>query len=504
MAIQDTATLLKQSQAMLDQTKKEGTTSFKGSSYDTFGSADLNPPGKFTPAPVPPATGAAGMQAEIGSNVDYAAQQSEKASAAQANMETARANVSELIASLRGKTGLTAEAYGKKGGVDDIQVELNDINQQIRAEQNALNRRREEIEKNRQGMFGGAMEQEVRNLERESLRKQADLYVIQQGIQGRYDSAKAIADRAVSAYLEEQDILLKQYQFDYEQNKDLFTKAEQREFETIQDERRRAYDREKEDRINVYNLGIALGKNGVSTSIIQGVLKEDDPITALAKYGSYLYEPPKSTESTFGGLTKDQRSALNQIQDNARQDQNIKDFPAIRASYETARSASQDKTGAGDIVLMRMVAKITDPTTGVREEEFRTFEGAQSTLARYGIQLTKQMWKGDRLTDEGRKSLFGQVESIYGQRKAAYDNSYQFYNNQATGWGLDEGSVMPYYAAPVETTKKLTQAEINAYRQDMQPDEVLVRDKETGDIGAVKMVEFTRDKYELIQEAYGI
>lgn len=288
MAIQDTATLLKQSQAMLDQTKKEGTTSFKGSSYDTFGSADLNPPGKFKASPVPPATGAAGMQAEIGSNVDYATQQSEKASAARANMETARANVSELIASLRGKTGLTAETYGKKGGVDDIQVELNDINQQIRAEQNALNRRREEIEKNRQGMFGGAMEQEIRNLERESLRKQADLYVIQQGIQGRYDSAKAIADRAVSAYLEEQDILLKQYQFDYEQNKDLFTKAEQREFETLQEERRYAMDAKKETMKTINDLALAALKAGAPTSVASAIQGATSIGEAIKLSGGYF------------------------------------------------------------------------------------------------------------------------------------------------------------------------------------------------------------------------
>lgn len=164
---------------------------------------------------------------------------------------------------------------------------------------------------------------------------------------------------------------------------------------------------------------------------------------------SWIVEP---TQQTLGGLSKDQRTYLNQIQDNARQDQNIKDFPAIRASFETARSAVAKRSGAGDIVLMRMLAKITDPTTGVREEEFRTFAGAQSTLSQYGIKLTKQMWSGDRLTDGGRLSLYQQVKDIYNQRLGAYENSYDFFDNQAVSGGLPSGAVMPSYVAPDQKT----------------------------------------------------
>jgi LysM repeat protein/Txe/YoeB family toxin of Txe-Axe toxin-antitoxin module len=168
--------------------------------------------------------------------------------------------------------------------------------------------------------------------------------------------------------------------------------------------------------------------------------------------GEWIIEP--TNNATLGGLTKDQRTYLNQIQDNARQDANIKDFPAIRASFETARSAVQKRNGPGDIVLMRMLAKITDPTTGVREEEFQTFAGAQSTLGRYGIQLTKQMWAGDRLSDAGRLALYQQVKDIYNQRLSAYENSYNFFNGQAVDAGLPSGSVMPTYIAPSKATSQ--------------------------------------------------
>lgn len=155
-----------------------------------------------------------------------------------------------------------------------------------------------------------------------------------------------------------------------------------------------------------------------------------------------------SGTSSTGKLTSDQLKTQNQIADNARQDKNISQFPDVRASYETARSAAEDASGTSDVVLMRMLAKISDPTTGVREEEFQTFGNAQGILKQYGISLTKQMWTGERLNDYGRQQLLQQAQDIYDQRESAYNNSYDFYNNQAVNQGLPDGSVMPYYVAP--------------------------------------------------------
>ena len=149
-----------------------------------------------------------------------------------------------------------------------------------------------------------------------------------------------------------------------------------------------------------------------------------------------------------GGLSKDQFNRLNTIADNARQDTNIKDFPAVRASYETARGARQSQNSAGDIVLMRMLAKITDPTTGVREEEYKTFKDAAGTLPRYGVQLTKQMVGKGQLTEAGRNSLLLEVGKIYKQRESAYNNSVKTYGTLAKKNGGEIEDVMPVYLAP--------------------------------------------------------
>ncbi len=147
---------------------------------------------------------------------------------------------------------------------------------------------------------------------------------------------------------------------------------------------------------------------------------------------------------------------MRQYPNPARQDPNIKEFAPIRASFETARSAALKKNGAGDIVLMRMIAKITDPTTGVKEEEFRTFESAQSTLSKFGISLTTKMWSGDRLSDSGRLQLYQQAKDIYQQRLAAYQSVVDFFDKQATDAGLPSGLVTPVYTAPSSNTTKDT------------------------------------------------
>lgn len=154
-----------------------------------------------------------------------------------------------------------------------------------------------------------------------------------------------------------------------------------------------------------------------------------------------------------GGLTTNQFNRLNTISDNARLDPNVKDFAAIRAGYETARGAAQAKDSLGDIIMMRMVAKITDPSTGVREEEYRTFTGAIGTLPGYGIALTKNMIGKGKLTDSGRAALLAEINKIYGQRKNAYQNSVDAYKKQAEKAGGTAEDILPVYIAPDDQEK---------------------------------------------------
>lgn len=198
-----------------------------------------------------PATESAGALASFeGMTEDFNKNLKDRATTLQGSESQSFEDYFKALASAEGETTLTDKAY--KQTVDPLEAELLDINDQMRQEQMSLRRRLERLDENPQGMFGGALEAEKSRIERESLKKQADLAVIQMARQGKYDSAKAIADRAVSAALEGQKNRITALQVNYERYKDLFTTAEQRAFESAQADRNRELDMEAQKEMMRY------------------------------------------------------------------------------------------------------------------------------------------------------------------------------------------------------------------------------------------------------------
>jgi hypothetical protein len=145
------------------------------------------------------------------------------------------------------------------------------------------------------------------------------------------------------------------------------------------------------------------------------------------------------------GAGRREVAVMNTILDNARQDPDIKDFVTIRDAHGVAKQASGQGDSEGDIILMRMVAKMTDPTTGVREEEFRTFRGAQGSLSRLGVKLTTDMVGQGQLTPIGRARLKNTAEGIYQRKLKRHKQAKSFYQKQAKAAGLDpEGVIRDY------------------------------------------------------------
>lgn len=143
-----------------------------------------------------------------------------------------------------GETALTSEAYDKSG-VDSLDRELKDLNAQLMGEQEGLRRTVEDLQNNAEGLTRSGVAGKIDEARRKSLRTQADLAVVQMAKQGQFDSAKTIADRAVAAIMEKQKQRNELLKFVYEENKEQFTKAEQREFDTNQNERDRKLENEE-------------------------------------------------------------------------------------------------------------------------------------------------------------------------------------------------------------------------------------------------------------------
>lgn len=188
-----------------------------------------------------PSTQAAGALGAIASNTDAFTQNLQDTAAKQ---EKASSDSLQMylkgVLETPGVSQLTSEAYGST--VDPAQADLKNINQQIVAEQNSLNHQLIALDKNPQGLFGGALDQQKQQLQTESLRRQADLSVVQLAKQGQYDSAKQIADRAIAARLEQNKNLTDALKLNFESNKDLFTAAESRAFQSQLADRAKATD----------------------------------------------------------------------------------------------------------------------------------------------------------------------------------------------------------------------------------------------------------------------
>lgn len=201
------------------------------------------------------------------------------------------------------QTGLEDKEYSKEGGVDTIQTELDDINNQILQEQQSLRRRLETIDEKGGGLQSGASA-ERDNLRRESLKTQADLSVIQMGVQGRFDSAKTIADRAVTAQMEQAQRKIDVLQLTYDRNKSLFDTSEQRAFESAQADRQNALDAEKETKTQINNLAIEALKAGATPTVAKQIMGSKTFGEALGLGGSYLMpkaDAPKApTLQDFG------------------------------------------------------------------------------------------------------------------------------------------------------------------------------------------------------------
>lgn len=239
----------------------------------TLTSSMLQTPAKaFQTTPAAPATQADGMIGYLGAlGTQKAGEYQQQADLAAKQKDDTGSQIMSLL-NEPGKQQLTDKAYSTNG-VDTAQADLKDINNQILAEQVSTQHQIDALlRSNPQGMSTDAINSKINDIKRDSLSRQADLSIIQLSKQGKFDSAKAIADRAVNAMTEQQKNKLDALQFMYTQNKDLFDKADQRAFETSQKTRQDQIDVTKQQYMAKFNQTIQQ-----ETLAYQQQLKQQDP-----------------------------------------------------------------------------------------------------------------------------------------------------------------------------------------------------------------------------------
>lgn len=222
-------------------------------------SSTMQPPAQpfQTQAPAP-ATGTDNLLGYIGAlhaqNQTDAATQQQRADQYALKGNDFNQQISDLLNS-PGQAQNTNTAYQQQG-VDQAQSDLRGTNNQIVAEQHALNQQILQLQKNTQGLSTEQLNGEIQSAKDQSLARQANLSVVQMAQQGKYADAKAIADRAVSALTEAKQNQLNSLQFMAKQNQDLLTTAQQRAFETAQADRQNQLELAKQQYMSQFNASI--------------------------------------------------------------------------------------------------------------------------------------------------------------------------------------------------------------------------------------------------------
>jgi hypothetical protein len=199
--------------------------------------------------------------------------------------DSSRQAIKDKIYGAKTQPGLMAEAY--KTNVDPVKAELTDINTKIRNEQIGLQRQVENFEKTFQGTVEGR-NTEIGRLQKESYRKQADLAIVQLALQGKYSDAKDIADRAVSAELEQQKNELEALKLDYQDNKDLYNKEEQRSYEKDIKDAEKRYARTEANKKGIRDIALEYLKNGGDSNTAANIMRQDSVDDAIGLAGSRL------------------------------------------------------------------------------------------------------------------------------------------------------------------------------------------------------------------------
>lgn len=274
--------LLQQGQAVLAQTKAEGLKSYATSKYAKKTPIDFNrlrtiPAELVASNPQPynlnlptPNVPSSGLQPIIDSSVATYKTQSEQDRLAR---EQAQTNAkSDLSKSINDIMGLNEEIGNVSSTVDRTEenksrAEVDRLVSEIEAEQKSLQDKLARLDKNPQGLFGGALEDEKNRIRRESESRQADLSISLNAQNRNYTRAKEIADSEVQNKLEPLKIKLENLKFFYQEYKEQFNKEDERLYsEKIRSEDR-AIKKEENLQQTIADVKVELAKTGNSSLI---------------------------------------------------------------------------------------------------------------------------------------------------------------------------------------------------------------------------------------------
>jgi len=362
----------------------------------------------------------------------------------EAEKNQSRNDYSSLVANRTGLEGFSLQA-DQDAGVFEADSALQDINNELRTEQ--LGRRRSVEALQGQGNLKGTTQSQVNNINRESYSKQADMAIVQLAAQGRFNSASALADRKANAMFEQEQNQIDAAKITYEDNKDLYNKAEQREFETALTDRTNRVQAEKEQMQAIQNLALQAQLDGAPPAIVSEMMKSKTLADASALGGQFVgaldreqqrasiaqsYASIRSSNASAalnerallnqekaveeGVLTPEQASLATDLRKERNGLQEVKDAKDLEGGFVGLISALDQENGVGDISAINSFQRLAvDPGVAVREGDVALLQSAQS-FGDEAFLRAQGLMVGDKLTPEARTQMRNLSAQIYDSR----------------------------------------------------------------------------------------
>lgn len=180
----------------------------------------------------------------------------------------------------------------EKEGVFKKQQALTDIENRIASVNREYEKQARVIRKNQEGKFGGAVEQDLRNLQRQSDEQNADLSIIKSATNNDLQTALKISEAKINAKYEPLKLQLEALKTFREFNQDNLTESEKARLNQVISQENAKFEagvaKETSDQNLKTNLLSAAAQQGAPSSVllaIQQAKTAEEAITAAGQYG---------------------------------------------------------------------------------------------------------------------------------------------------------------------------------------------------------------------------
>ncbi len=242
-------------------------------------------------------TAAAGMAGAVeATNKSVAQQRAEALTAQQENEVASRGNLNNQL--LNEMMGVNTEMTNASASIDrteqnKLREESDSLTRQIEMEQESTRQKVNALrEANPQGLFGGALQDEMERLQRDSGNRLATLAIQRSAAMRDFATADSIANEQLRLKLEPLKLKSDNLKLFYEDNKDRFNKADDRLFAEVTRKAEQEYKKAEavetalsETRLTALK---SASEQNAPSSVLQAIQKantQEEVIAAAGKYG---------------------------------------------------------------------------------------------------------------------------------------------------------------------------------------------------------------------------